>query len=444
MVKYGSTDRCVVCNKLVGFAEAVYHDDKVYHQNHYRCESCNKKLARGLGLTKGGKMYCHNCHRKAGKAFNPKIKNIERKRETLRKVVAPRQPAFAHRATIKRSKKDAPKPYSEKTRKQKTVLDAGKRLHEFEVAIFNGSSVDELKTYLELGDVDVSTWNKKTFESLLLEIKEGRSELGYDADGRALRVASVVKVFIQDVFNGLLLLNPLNSEGSVKATPGNKAGNRKHLAETQFENNIYPGVVDFMDFNFGVDFSATGDVSENAYAGLFEYLGFAKPSSGRNSVKIKAGSSMFEVPGAIIPETTFTLNETAQQAAARLFGTRIGQGNVSPRMFSKQVHKVVKTHLSKSFKNLNSEYHIYNVTMKTQLITGLQKKLPIGKAASFDLGSGAKTTRWYIWAKEGDDIGTVVDMLNSSGLSGFEREFISSHFDEVAKAEFAIAKRWKN
>lgn len=54
----GSDETCVLCNKAVYMAERVSTDGKIYHNNCFRCRTCNKKLALGTYAQIDGTLFC--------------------------------------------------------------------------------------------------------------------------------------------------------------------------------------------------------------------------------------------------------------------------------------------------------------------------------------------------------------------------------------------------
>ncbi|KAK4536836.1 hypothetical protein CDCA_CDCA10G2861 [Cyanidium caldarium] len=59
MTMYGGSDEtCSICGKLVYAAERVSTDGRIYHNNCFRCRTCNKKLALGTYAQIDGVLFC--------------------------------------------------------------------------------------------------------------------------------------------------------------------------------------------------------------------------------------------------------------------------------------------------------------------------------------------------------------------------------------------------
>jgi cysteine/glycine-rich protein len=68
--KFGGSDQCPTCNKVVYFAEQVIGPQGIkYHKLCFKCIDCNKLLDPSNCTDNEGKVYCKSCH---GKNFGPK------------------------------------------------------------------------------------------------------------------------------------------------------------------------------------------------------------------------------------------------------------------------------------------------------------------------------------------------------------------------------------
>lgn len=360
------TMRCETCSKIVGFAEAVHRDAKIFHRDCFRCGSCQKKLARGAGLRDRGLYFCNNCHAKNFGPYGFK-RGVSRNRNTLKRVKMNMQPPFAHIAVNAAStpSRNARKPSSASAvTATKKDITAPKRkgrpqtLHHFEVAVFVGETTQELAAYLKEGEFDANSWQPGVLESLLEEVKAGKCMVGLDTDGKPLRVATMAKVFVHDKSNDCVLVNPLNSYED-------EQGSTVSLANLQRALGGQPNV-------------SHGSEGEDV-----------------------TGLKKVEIPESLIFETTFSpFNETPRDAGARLLSERFDMKNAAAKVFSKVVPKTKTNHPSVDYPGLNSEYHTYHLELVSQLVAPLQKTLPRGSMTPVKRSKQTKAgmnTNWYVW-----------------------------------------------
>mmetsp|Transcript_15598 Transcript_15598/g.19332 ORF Transcript_15598/g.19332 Transcript_15598/m.19332 type:complete len:200 (+) Transcript_15598:258-857(+) len=60
----GKGNICSVCDKTVGFAEAIRKQGVLFHKNCYKCDSCESVLTLGDEIEKNGDYYCTKCYNK--------------------------------------------------------------------------------------------------------------------------------------------------------------------------------------------------------------------------------------------------------------------------------------------------------------------------------------------------------------------------------------------
>eukprot|EP00924_Labyrinthula_sp_SR-Ha-C_P002710 snap_masked-scaffold_13-processed-gene-4.48-mRNA-1 protein AED:1.00 eAED:1.00 QI:0/-1/0/0/-1/1/1/0/483 len=462
--------KCHICNKTVGFAESVHHNSNVYHAGCYRCVKCNKKLQRGLGLLHSNQLHCHNCHAKAvgPMVFAPRTVNLESKRKTLRKLVSARQPQFAHTAAAAPLRENPRKAKARAMNLAKAAVTkiarsasmnttesdhppqssagsvssnkSGGKVHHLEVAIFQGKTMDTLKDFLKVGELDTSEWKENHFRVLLGDLVNGHQELGLDANGKVLLTASKVKILMHDEENDAMLFTPFSAPiGSVAP----KAGKRKLDVSSRMNDakiNIYPQVLEMSKIHFPLD----GDMQifeKNLYDDVLATLGMSmekaphtKGSSGVNS-------------GDILPMETFTLSETPLEAAARSLADRLGLKNAKPRMFNRKVVKKVISEQSAELPGLRCETHVYHVLLKSKLVKPLQKTLPLNAAIPLQR-QNQHISEFYVWLKRGDVIASLEEVYGTTegfrkvvGEVKFDSVFVRSFCAELEK-EFVDLGHW--
>lgn len=408
--------RCIVCTKIVGWAEAVHRDDKVFHRDCFKCGGCSKKLARGQGLRKGDDYFCNNCH---GKDMGPMgfSKGVVKKKEVMHRVQMNMQPRFAHVSTRfqKENKSTEGEPWWKGTGATKTNDDSGAKkkkkkkakeetppegdmIHEFDVAIYEGDTVEELKEYLTNGNVDHSNWGTTILRELQEQVDSGKCEVGLDVDGTALRVASVAKVFVYDEHNDLLLFNPVNSFESHTFTKPTKSAQMLKMSPFQ---------------------QAVGDAQGIKIEG---HKPKARNYNGKGGNRVygnnnKKKSENVEIPSCMVFETTFSpFKETPRDAAARVCSWRFSLKMMTGRVFSKVIPMKEKVYESTHFPGLKSEYHVHHVRINPEFIVPMQKALPVDSVSPVVLKQVTNTgvnTHWYCWIKASDAPSAMVNNLSA-------------------------------
>lgn len=384
----GKPLQCAKCSKSVGWAESVVRDDSVYHRDCFRCAGCNKKLDRGSGLKDHGDYFCRSCHNKqyGPMGFN---KGVVKSQAVMKRVTMNVQPPFAYVAT------------SKENRTLGEQKEDDKKLHEFDVAMFAGESVAELKKYLEEGGCNTSAWTEQTFRDLLEHIKLGKCELGLDVEGKALRVATYAKVFIYDEAKNLVLFNPLNSHELTDFVSDVRARMKKESEPLQ---------------------KVLGDLEAKASKNGFEVkndnMYGAVAATLNLGGKVDAGNvkvTPVEIPGALIFETTFSpFKETPRDAAARVLSWRFNLSNVTGRIFSKVVPKRVKNQESTHYPGLRSEYYVHQVLLNSEFIVPLQKVVPVDQVTPVGLDEVTNSginTHWYVWLGKSQDGKATITQL---------------------------------
>lgn len=344
---------------------------------------------------------------------------------------------------------NTPPPFAH-TKKPAKKTGKNKELNEFDVAMYSGTTLDELKAYLAQGNVDFSKWTDETFDDLMEHLRIKKCDLGLDRDGNALRVAFLSKVFVYDEGKDLLLFNPLNSqeddafvEARMQAMTKDVANLQRAMGEgapaaatSQPGSNMYAGVAALLHVKDGG--------SGGMYAGVAAQMNFGKQKK----------SLPVEIPGAFVFQTTFSpFKESPRDAAARVFAWRFNLAGVSSRIFNKVVHKEVKVNNSQHFPGLRSEYHIHHVLLKPEYVVPLQKGLPVNAVTSVGLHEKTNTgvnTHWYAWLKKsqpGDAMAAQLKALYAenekvSELLGSVEDSKAEAFGKMLHDEAKLLEQW--
>lgn len=262
---------------------------------------------------------------------------------------------------------------------------------EFDVAIYEGASVRDLKEYLRAGHVDYSSWNKETLVELQEQIDVGKCELGLDEEGYAFRLASISKVFVYDETNKWLLYNPVNSFEERDFVEATKTNNTAKCAPLQKAVREAHGMKSRAQQYHGIrDMTMMTDTRKR--------------------------SQNVEIPSSFVFETTFSpFKETPRDAAARVLSWRLGLKGVTGRIFSTNVPMKPKEYNSTHFPGLRSEYHVHHVKLNPEFIIPLQKVLRVGAMSAVTLNEVTNTginTHWYCWISVEDNAEDMVKTLS--------------------------------
>lgn len=261
---------------------------------------------------------------------------------------------------------------------------------QYDVAVYNGTRVSDLKRYLTKGNVDFSRWSEKTLKELQDQIRGGKCELGLDSQGNAFRVANVSKVFLFDRVNGWLLYNPVNSLEDREFVSATKTSNHQKCANLQS----------------ALTRSRQAHEGELYYDGIADELMFGKSRKPSKNV---------EIPSSFIFQTTFSpVRENPREAAARVLSWRFGLKNVTGRIFSSDVPMTRTKSESSHFPGLKSEYHVHHVKLSQEYIIPLQKVIEVGGMTAMTLDEVTNTginTHWYCWIRADDPADEMIKSL---------------------------------